>query len=660
MLTHAEALLQESYYQPGEDWDNLKKRVARTVAGEDKGKYEKYLWLLDYFTPNTPCLMNAGTRLNQLMACFVLPIPDSIEGIGKSLSDMMIIQKSGGGTGFVASKLRPQGDTVSSTGGMSSGPLSFLSIYNHAIGEIKQGGKRRGASLAAIRCDHPDILNFIQEKRNPERMTNFNLSVGITDDFMVAVANNDYWSLINPRNGEEINAIPAREIWGAIVECAWATGEPGILFLDRINRDNPTPQLGEIEATNPCGEAALLPYEACVLGSINIHKVLSSRMDWELLRRVARVGVEFLDDVIEASKYPIPEIECITKRNRKIGLGISGWASLLYEWGIPYYSQDARRWAEDVWSFVNEEAVKQTHLLGQELGGYMNDPNRHNAKIIPRRNASVTSIAPEGSRALINDITSGIEPAYALVYRRLILGKEWRIVDKVFERWLRERGIYSESLIDEVEANRGSCQGMPGVPEDMQRVFVTAHDIDPADHVRMQASFQKYTEMSISKTINMPHDASLEEVYDVLLYAHEQDCKGITVYRDGSRVGQILTTKHTPTERPHILYGKTQKFETNCGSLYVTMNNDEAGDPHEVFANHAIRSGCVTSLLNALASVTSVSLRAGVDPQVLAKPLSRQECGQCNGISSCADAIGQTLVEKPSSCTIGGECQTCG
>jgi len=673
LAPHAEALLKESYLLDNETPEEMFERVVVNVA-KNKAQQKDFRWLLKCFTPNTPCLMNAGTPLNQLMACFVLPIEDSIEGIAKSIRDMMIIQKSGGGTGFVASHLRPEGDMVSSTGGVSSGPLSFLSIHNHAIGEIKQGGKRRGASLACIDVKHPDILKFIREKQDPSLMTNFNLSVGVTDDFMEAVNQDAMWTLINPRNGEPKQTIPAREIWKAIAECAWKTGEPGLLFLGTINKSNPTPELGQIEATNPCGEADLLPYEACVLGSINLHEIYQDGgFNYDLpgegksqLGEMTRLGVRFLDRVIDASSYPLPEIEEMSKGNRKIGLGVSGWGSLLFELGIPYNSEQALQLAKEIMAFINGEAVVESFHLAREYGSF---PNYDKSTLTQmRRNACVTSIAPEGSRSLIRDVTSGIEPAFALVYRRLILNQEWRIVDKVFKRKLQERGLYSEELLDKIEANHGSVQGLKEIPKDMQEVFVTAHDMKYEDHIRMQAAFQEHVEQSISKTINLPNSAKVGDVENAYGYAYSLGCKGITVYRDGSRSGQILTTKHTPSERPEILEGQTQKFLTGCGSLYVTVNRDIAGDPHEVFSNHTKRSGCVVALLNALSRVTSISLRAGVDPQVVAATMRHQVCGECGDISSCADAVGIALEQQQNklpeygqeTCDIQGGCQTCG
>ncbi len=673
LTPQAQAILEEGYLQPGEtSIREIKSRVAKAVA-KDHEQEERFTWLFDYFLPNSPALMNAGTALNQLMACFLLPIEDSIEGIAKSLGDMMVIQKSGGGTGFVASELRPEGAHVSTTGGESSGPLSFLSIFDHTMGEIKQGGKRRGASLASIRVSHPDIMQFIQAKQSLEKLTNFNLSVGITNEFMEQVACDGEWLLVDPHTNRGIlGQHSAREIWNAIVECAWKTGEPGILFLDRINADNPTPHLGEIEATNPCGEANLLPYEACVLGSINLHTMFDDKgkkgklVNFDRLEKVARVGVEFLDRVVDASQYPLPEIAAMTKANRKIGIGVMGLGSLLYELGFSYDTPEAAEFAGRLMSIINNVAIQESQRLGKELGAYPEFPKGIHAGGALRRNAAVTSVAPTGTISQIVDVTSGIEPAFALVYRRLIHGKSWRVVDPVFANALRSHGVYSEALLDKVEENRGSCQGIYEVPQRIQDVFVTAHDISPRSHVQMQARIQENVEQSISKTVNLPQDASLGDVEEVLLLAYQQGCKGITVYRDGSRSEQVLSAgpKHKPSERPAVLEGKTSKFATGCGSLYVTLNKDPVGDPHEVFANHSKRSGCVVALLNALASVTSISLRAGVDPEVLAKPLRRQVCHDGGEISSCADAIGITLEGthegEGQTCSLEGGCQTCG
>lgn len=662
LAPHAAAILKESsYLLSGETYEEMLQRIVDAVA-KDKEQADRFSWLLQsgYLLPNSPCMMNAGTELNQLMACFVLPIEDSIDGIFKSLHDMAKIQKSGGGCGFIASRLRPKGDLVATTGGESSGVVSFLSIFNKVAEEIKQGGKRRGANLAALRVDHPEIFDFIRCKQDTDKMTNFNLSVGITDAFMEAIDDDESWDLINPHT-KEATTVRAKEVWDAIVDCAWKTGEPGVLFLDRINKDNPTPHLGEIETVNPCGETNLLPYEACVLGGINIYEVFKDGVNnWELLGKVVEIAVEFLDRMIDVSSYPIPEIERMVKRTRKIGLGITGCGSMLFKIGIPYNSPKALKFVEYIWSFVNEQAVLASQGLAAKYGPYPEFEQSIHKDQTPRRNAAITTIAPEGTRSLIADVTSGIEPAFGLVYRRIILGKEYRIIDKVFEDELKKRRLYSEEILDKVEANRGSVQGLKEIPKDMQEVFLVAHDLSPRDHINMQAAFQKHTEQSISKTINLPNNATKKDVEDALRYAHSLGCKGVTVYRDGSRKGQILSAgKHTPSERPKILDGQTHKFVTGCGSLYVTVNKDLVGEPHELFVAHSQKQGCVSALLNSLARVTSISLRSGVDPAVVSEAMRGQVCGECENITSCADAIGQAL-SQPQVCTLGGGCQTCG
>lgn len=672
---NSQIILQERILQEGETSEGMVRRVAKTVADGDSKLEENFSLLIDnlHFLPNSPCLMNAGTNIGQLCACFVISLEDSMESIFGAIKDMAMVQKSGGGTGFSFSKLRPAGDKVSSTGGVASGPVSFLRVFNAATEEIKQGGKRRGASLAVLRVDHPDILEFIRCKRDTDKITNFNISVGVTDKFMQAVREDTYFNLVNPRNNEAAQTVRARELWDEIVENAWETGEPGVLFLDTINVDNPTPHLGRIEACNPCGEADLLPYEACVLGSINLSKFVTfdKQIDFNSLEKVVYLAVNFLDNVIDVSKFPLPEIEEITKANRKVGLGIMGWADMLYQLDIPYDSDRALTLASQVMSFINSKAIIASEKLAEKKGAFPNFSKSIYKVDRPRRNAVVTSIAPTGTLASIAGTTHGIEPEYALVYTRTILdGKKFTVINSVFEEELKKRGLYSELLIEKIKAKKGSIQNMRELPQDIREVFKVAHDIVPEYHVRMQAAFQEHTEQSISKTINLPENATMQDVANAYMLAWKSGCKGVTVYRDNARPQQVLSAKYVPRERPEILDGRTHKFKTGCGSLYVTVNRDLAGDVHEVFTAHSKNSGCVAALLNALARVTSIALRSGVAPEAIIKTMLGQNCGKCENITSCADAVGLALRKErqaeaeinqveTEACEIGGGCRTC-
>jgi len=622
-------IMRDRVLHEGETPADMVDRVAGVVSCGNTHTKEQFKHIMEekYFLPNSPCLVNSGTKIGQLSACFVLPIEDSIESIMGTLYNAAIIQKTGGGVGFNFSELRPKGARVDSTGGEASGPVSFMRMFNATMEEIKQGGRRRGASLAVLNCDHEDILEFINCKEEDGRLNNFNISVGITDDFM--------------RNKDE-------EVWQAIAEGAWRNGEPGVLFVDTVNLSNPRPELGEINACNPCGESTLLPYESCVLGSINLSKMVKgNRVDYDLLKRVTRNAYQFLDSVIDATNHPLEEIEEATRRTRKIGIGVMGLADMLYQVGLPYYSDEARELAGEVMDIINHTAAVESQA----------SPAAPETEIGKRRNAVVTSIAPTGTISAIAGCSSGIEPAFALVYTKTILGgQEFDEVNPVFEDMLRKAGVDFDSVIEQVKANNGSCQGIKEIPEDIRRVFVTAQDLKPTDHVLMQSELQKHVEQSISKTINLPESATVEQVKEVLQLAWEEGCKGVTVYRDGSRQGQVLSTKHKPKERPHKLTGETAKYKTGCGSLYVTVNSDILGEPHEVFANHSFKGGgCSTALLNSLARITSIALRSGVDQGELSRAMSGQVCGKCNEISSCADALSRAIA--PQVCSIG--CKTC-
>jgi ribonucleoside-diphosphate reductase alpha chain len=544
------------------------RRVAKAVAKADLSYDKKadveqieetfYQVMIDReFLPNSPTLMNAGTRLGQLSACFVLPVEDSIEGIFTTLKYMAIIHQSGGGTGFSFSKLRPAGDIVGSTKGVASGPVSFMTIYDAATNVIKQGGLRRGANMAILDVTHPDILRFIEAKSREGILTNFNISVAVTDKFMDAVEKDTEYDLVNPRNGKTETKLRARHVFDLIVSNAWRTGDPGLIFIDEINRHNPTPQVGEIQSTNPCGEQPLLPFESCNLGSINLAKMVKDKkVDWKKLRNVIRIAVHFLDNVIDTNKYPVPEIGELTRANRKIGLGVMGFADMLIMLGIPYDSEEALALAEKVMKFISDEATKRSVEIGEQKGAFPNFKGslweKRGYKTI--RNSTITTVAPTGTISIIGGCSGGIEPIFAVAFVRNVMeGTRLLETQPTFEQTAKERGFYSRDLMMEV-AKTGSIQDMKEVPEDVRRTFVTALDIEPEWHVRMQAAFQKYVDNAVSKTVNLPPDATVEDVKEVYLLAYKLKCKGITVYRYGSKKEQVLyvgplLTSELATER---------------------------------------------------------------------------------------------------------------
>ncbi|MBI2850530.1 MAG: adenosylcobalamin-dependent ribonucleoside-diphosphate reductase [Chloroflexi bacterium] len=534
----------------------LFRRVARAIAAAET----RFDPLSDYreleqaffemmsnleFMPNTPTLMNAGAPLGQLSACFVLPVEDSISGIFETLKNMAIIHQSGGGTGFSFTHLRPKGDMVRSTKGVASGPVSFMKIYDAATGVMKQGGKRRGANMGIVNADHPDIVEFVESKSDGVTLSNFNISVGASDEFIKAASQGGQWRLINPRTGKETGSINAGALFEMIVSNAWRTGDPGLIFLDEINRKNPTPQLGRFEATNPCGELPLLPYESCNLGSINLSRMVADRqIDWQKLERTVNLGVHFLDNVIEANIFPLPEIEQITRKgNRKIGLGVMGFADALVMLGIPYNSEEALETAEKIIKFISEKAIAASTNLATKRGVFPN----FSGSLYDRpggtrlRNATVLSIAPTGTISIIAGCSSGIEPLFALAYIRNVMeGTRLLEVNPAFEEMARQRRFYSKELMEDI-AQKGTLGTIQGIPEDVRRTFITDWDIEPDWHVRMQAVFQKYTDNSVSKTVNLPAAATHQDISRIYTLAHELKCKGITVYRYGSKKQQVLT-----------------------------------------------------------------------------------------------------------------------
>jgi len=507
------------------------------------------------FLPNSPTLMNAGAPLQQLAACFVLPVEDSIEGIFNAVKYQAMIHQSGGGTGFSFSRLRPGGDTVRSTYGVASGPISFMQIFDKATSVIKQGGKRRGANMGILRVDHPNILEFIDLKLQPGVMENFNISVAITDEFMDAYyKGGDYW-LVNPRNGEKVKELNAQMVYDRIVKNAWETGDPGLVYLSRMNneRGNPTPRLGQIESTNPCGEVPLLPYESCILGSIVLSRHMREEgekwvIDWGKLKETVHVAIRFLDNVIDMSRYPVPEIDAITKGNRRLGLGIMGFADMLIQMEIPYGTEESYKVGEQVMEFIDKEAKRASVELAQERGTFPNfRDSLYDRPGRPRlRNNALTTIAPTGTIGIIASCSQGIEPIFALAYIRYShIGKaadEWTElveVNPTFEEVARREGFYSRELMEKV-ARHGTVQGIMEVPVKWRKIFVTAHDLTPEQHIHIQASFQKHLDNGCSKTINMSVTATVEDVKKAYLLSWETGCKGITIYRDQSKAQQVL------------------------------------------------------------------------------------------------------------------------
>jgi ribonucleoside-diphosphate reductase alpha chain len=539
--------------------EEMFERVAKAIAsaeglygGSPKEWEEKFYVLLSNlkFLPNSPTLMNAGKDIGQLAACFVLPVEDSMKSIFDTLKNAALILQSGGGTGFSFSNLRPRADIVRSTGGVASGPVTFMRIYNTATEVIKQGGARRGANMGILRVDHPDIVDFIKIKRREGELTNFNISVSVTDAFMEALKNDEGYDLINPRSKAVVGRMKAKTVFDAMVESAWETGDPGIVFLDRINKSNPTPRIGPIESTNPCGEQPLLPYEACILGSINLskyvkHSVLKDKtfkfrdmkedIDLESLSRDIKISVRFLDNAIDVNKYPIPAVEEMHKGNRKIGLGVMGWADMLVLLGIPYNHKRAFRLARDLMRFIRDTTKQASAELAETRGVFPNFKGSiYDAPGMPRvRNATTTTIAPTGTLSIIADCSSGIEPIFALVYKRLIMDTELQEMNKYFFEISKERGLYSEKLKEKV-IEKGTLKGIKEVPKEIKSIFKTAHEIPPEDHIEMQACFQEFTDNAVSKTINMPHRAKKEDVARAFLLAYEKNCKGITIFRYGT------------------------------------------------------------------------------------------------------------------------------
>jgi ribonucleoside-diphosphate reductase alpha chain len=677
------------------------------------------------FLPNSPTLMNAGTN-NDLgySACFVLPVDDSIEEIFDAIKYAALIHKSGGGTGFAFSRLRPKGSQVRTTAGVASGPVSFMRVFDAATEQVKQGGRRRGANMGILRVDHPDISEFINAKLQGG-ISNFNISVAATDRFMEALARDERYELLDPYTKQVTGTLPAREVFEQIIQAAWQTGDPGMVFIDRINasRANPVPEIQQIEATNPCGEQPLGPNDACNLGSINLVKFARPHdqayhnghgpIDWAELERVTRLAVRFLDDVIEVNPYPLPAIEEEVKLNRRIGLGVMGWADLLLELGIPYDGEEALALADRVMAFIERVGHEESARLAGERGPFprwSQSIYRHGQ---PLRNSTVTTVAPTGTISIIAGCSSGIEPLFAVAFRHIVGNRHLTFVNPQFARVANARGFYSEALMAKV-ATQGTVHSLPEVPTEVQRVFVTAHQIAPEWHVRMQAAFQRHLDNGCSKTINLPQSATAEDVGKAYLLAYELGCLGITVFRDGCKTDQVLhvgSADHgaVPTRppqsqasqeqpeppaperarevvkpRPRKVQGVTYRVATPLGTAFITVNVNGNDEPFEVFANVGKAGSDTASVSEAMGRLVSLILR-------LPSPLTpterlREVVGQLKGIGggrhlgygrarirSLPDAVAQVLAEhlglaeveepaagQPMQETVGDLCPDCG
>jgi ribonucleoside-diphosphate reductase alpha chain len=661
-------------------------RVAKTIAQTDliyDRKSDINLLTREFylsmarleFMPNSPTLMNAGRELGQLSACFVLPIGDSMEEIFDAIKYTALIHKSGGGTGFSFSRLRPSGDRVKTTSGVSSGPITFMRAFNEATETVKQGGTRRGANMAILRVDHPDILSFISAKENNDALNNFNLSVALTDDFMEALSENREYELINPRSHEPAGKLNATEVYDKIINQAWKNGEPGIIFIDRINEYNPTPQIGQIESTNPCGEQPLLPYESCNLGSINLGKFTIEKgnkleIDFNRLGSAVTMSTHFLDNIIDINHYPLKQIDKMTKGNRKIGLGVMGFADLLIKLEIPYNSDRAIKVAKKIMSFIDNRSKETSIELARRRGVF---PNYKGSiwenKKIELRNATTTTIAPTGSISIIANASSGVEPLFAVAYfRQNVLDNDTLTeVNPLFIELSKKYDFYSEELFSKI-AEKGGLEEFNEIPDQIKEIFVTAQNILPKWHIKMQSAFQEFTDNAVSKTINFKNQATEEEIREAYDMAYELGCKGLTVYRDGSRHKQVLNTGATkksresqdepkkeiiyetlvkPRPRPEVVTGTTEKILSGLGDMYITINEDEIGI-NEIFIRIGKSGGEAAAMNDALARIVSVALRSGVDPKVIIKHLkgirgSNPVWHKGELILSCPDAVARAI-----------------
>ena len=732
-------LLKDETGRPAETPEDLFWRVATTIAAPDRAygasegavealAEEFYRVMAERkWMPNSPTLMNAGRPLGQLSACFVLPVEDALSngegGIYDTLRAMALVHQSGGGTGFSFSRLRPKNDVVRSTMGVASGPISFMSLYDASTEVVKQGGTRRGANMGILRVDHPDILEFITCKNDTSKITNFNISVAVTDRFMEALKAGTTYDLIHPRSGQVVGQLDARDVFARIVRGAWLTGEPGVFFIDKANAVNPVPHLGAYEATNPCGEQPLLPYDVCNLGSVNVGGfVRDGKMDWEALRQTVHLCTHFLDNVIDANKYPLPEIDDLAKRIRRIGLGIMGWADLLVRLGIPYNSEEAVAFARELMRFVDEESKVESERLAKQRGAFPEweksiwGPDKTCARsatgerIRPKRklrNCNLTTVAPTGTISIIAGCSSGIEPLFAVAFLRNQAGVLMPDVNEDFVQAARDGGWYADDLMKRIaEAGHIHCDA---VPAEVQRVFVTAHDVTPEWHIRMQAAFQEYTDSAISKTCNFSETASEADVREIYELAYSLSCKGVTVYRDNSRPMQVLSTGSTARKveakgpdaknhvgpavaarpatsverelaelkghiaeleaelertrkalhdaeaentqrrmkrsRPDLLRGATRRIDTPLGTAYVTITEDEKGQPFEVFISLGKAGAPLMADVEAIGRLISLALRSGIPMAEIHRQLRGISSDRViglgpNKVMSVPDAIG--------------------
>lgn len=688
-------LIKDDEGKPIETPKDMLCRVARVVASVevgDEGAKEK--WANTFyemmarleFLPNSPTLMNAGTPMGQLAACFVLPVGDSMEDIFDSLSATAMVHKSGGGTGFNFSNLRPTGDRVRSTSGVASGPVSFMELFDHTTEVVKQGGIRRGANMGILEASHPDIEEFVKAKTEKGKLTNFNISVGITADFIEALEQGKEWPLRNPRTKEVVRSVAAKDLWKLLVESAWKTGDPGIVFLDRIEEGNTVPLCGVMNTTNPCGEQPLLPYESCNLGSINLARMSDNagKIDWDKLEQTVRNGVRFLDNVIDANTYPLPAISEMTRKNRKIGLGIMGWAELLFKRRVRYGSSESIQLAEKIMGFIQRVGHDESEKLSQERGCFPNwEGSVWQKQDRPMRNATVTTIAPTGTISLIAECSSGIEPVFALAFRRKAFDSDTLVyVNPYFEEALARLGEEGSSILEGV-LETGGFEGVDA-PKIIRELFVTAHDIPYIEHIQMQAAFQKYTDNAVSKTINLPNSASIEDVDAAYRYSYQAGCKGITVYRDRCKETQVLYHGATdrddvkiapisqegfakPRNRPSSLMGTTVKVRTGFGKLYLTLNQFD-GKPFELFATLGKSGKDTQAHTEALGRLISLSLRSGIDVHDVIAQLKgiggSQPIFERDGIIlSLPDAIAQGLeraLGETVTLTESEMCPSCG
>jgi ribonucleoside-diphosphate reductase alpha chain len=740
LTENAETVLAKRYLKKNDSLELIETptdmfwRVARVIASVDaqygaspsqvmetaREFYE--MMAFGEFEPNSPTLMNAGRPLGQLSACFVLPVPDSLNGIYETLRDMALIHQSGGGTGFGFSRLRPAGDVVKSSMGVASGPVSFMEVYDASTEAVKQGGTRRGANMGILRVDHPDILGFIDCKEDKNKITNFNISVAITDEFMAALARGEDYDLKNPRSGEPVGQLNAREVFDKIVYGAWRNGEPGVFFIDEANRYNPVPHMGSYEATNPCGEQPLLPYDVCNLGSVNVGAfVHEGRIDWEGLRTAVHRSTHFLDNVIDANQYPLPAIDDLSKNIRRIGIGIMGWADMLVRLGEPYGSPRSIELGRELMRFIDEESKVESERLANDRGVFPQweksiwgsdekaPRDERGSRIRPLRrlrNCNLTTVAPTGTISIIAGCASGIEPLFAVAFMRNQAGVLMPDVNPEFVRMAQEGGWYSEDLMRRI-ADEGHIH-FDEVPQEVQDVFVTAHDVTPEQHIRMQAAFQANTDSAISKTCNFPNEASEADVREIFELAYRLKCKGVTVYRDGSRDAQVLSTGKTAKEvvaaangeslekigdtelaqeligalgrigqleeqleqsedtiaaleggmmkqpavrsRPHTLRGVTRKIDSPLGDMYVTINEDEDARPFEVFVALGKAGGPAMADAEAIGRLISLALRSGISMRAIHKQLRGISSDRAvgfgpNKVLSSPDAIAQ-VIEK--------------